>query len=166
MRTKYFFTAIALVLFFSVSTFAQKEMKEIKVPKNVSEAFTKLYPKATDVKWEKEGDEEFEIVFKDNGASISVVLDDDGKLMETETVVQASELPKTVAPYIEKKYAGYTISKVEKIVDSKGNATFEVGISKDKMKKELIFDSNGKHVKKEKKSEKNEKDEKEEHEKD
>ena len=153
-------------MFFSSTMFAQKEKKDVTVPKSVSEAFAKLYPKATDVKWEKEGDEEFEVVFKDNGISISVVLDDDGKLMETETVVQASELPKAVVPYIEKKYAGYIISKVEKIVDSKGNVTFETGISKDKMKKELIFDSNGKHVKKEKKSEKDEKDEKEEHEKD
>jgi hypothetical protein len=164
MKAKYFISTLVLL---SINVFAQKEMKEVKVPKSVSTAFTKLYPKATEVKWEKEGDEEFEANFKNNSVEISVVIDDNGKLMETETVVQVSDLPASVAPYIAKKYAGYTLSRAAKIVDAKGNITFEAEITKGEVKKELMFGKNGKLVvKKEKKNEKEENDEKEEHGKD
>ncbi len=163
MKTKYLSSALILIFVLSMSVSAQKEAKAMKTPKSVTDAFAKLYPKATDVKWEKEGDEEFEANFKDNGTEISVVMDDDGKLQETETVISISDLPKSVAPYIEKKYAGYTVIGAAKIVNAKGTVTYEAEIKKEEIKKEVIFNQNGKPVVK--KHLKKEEDEKEEHEK-
>lgn len=141
MKVKYFLIAILLVSF---TTFAQ----QIKVPQSVKDSFSKLYPKVTDVKWDKEGKTEFEAGFKENGIDVSVVFDEKGNLKETETAIQISELPKSVAPFIEKNYDGFKISEAAKIVDAKGEVTFEAEIKKDNVKKDLLFDANGKPEKK------------------
>jgi hypothetical protein len=136
--------------------------QEVLVSKEVKGAFEKLYPKASDVKWEKEKKGEFEAGFKDDGKNISVVFDNDGNLKETETSIPVTELPKPIAPYIEKKHEGFNITGAFKIIDNKGKVTYEAEIKKDKETKELKFDQDGKHIsKKEMKNEKNEKEEKE-----
>jgi len=159
-KTKMKTTIVLLVLFtFTLSLTAQ----ETKVPVKVKDAFTKLYPKATELKWGKEGKNEFEAEFKDQGKSISVVMNAEGKLIETETVIPKTDLPKGVAEYVAKKYEGYSITDAAKIVDAKKNITFEAEISKGKVKKDVMFTKEGKPVvKKESKSEKDEKGEEDE----
>ena len=124
--------------------------KEIKVPAKVKDALTKLYPKATEIKWGKEGKTEFEAEFKVNGTAVSVVMDVKGNLNETETDIAKLELPKGVEEFVAKNHKGWNITESSKIVDAKGNVTFEAQVTKDKVKKDLIFDKNGKpRVKKE-----------------
>jgi Putative beta-lactamase-inhibitor-like, PepSY-like len=132
------------VLFLSVAAFAQ----ESKVPKIVKDAFAKIHPAAATIIWEKEGANSYEISFKENGIEISVVMDGKGALKETETAIPIAELPASIAPYIEKKYAGYTINDGAKIVNDKGVTTFEAGISKGKIKKDVMFDKDGAPLKK------------------
>ena len=141
---------------FSFSLLAQN----VDVPKKVQEKFIKLYPKTTEVKWSKEGKEEFEAEFKDNGKSISVVINDEGKLLETETVIEIKELPAAVGPFVAKNYKDYKITEAAKIIDDKGVLTYEAQISKNKEKKDLMFDKDGNIIVK--KMEKSESEEKEE----
>lgn len=136
MKAKIFLIALLLVSF---TVFAQ----ETKVPKIVKDSFTKLYPKVTDVKWDKEGKTEFEAGFKENGKDVSVVFDEKGNLIETETAIQINELPKSAASFVEKNYTGFKISEAAKIISAKGEVTFEAEITKDKVKKDLLFDSKG-----------------------
>lgn len=136
MKAKIFLIALLLVSF---TVFAQ----ETKVPKAVTDSFTKLYPKVTDVKWDKEGKTEFEAGFKENGKDVSVVFDEKGNLIETETAIQINELPKSAASFVEKNYTGFKISEAAKIISAKGEVTFEAEITKDKVKKDLLFDSKG-----------------------
>ena len=49
MKAKYFLIALLLVSF---TAFAQ----QVNVPKSAKDAFSKLYPKATEVKWDKENE--------------------------------------------------------------------------------------------------------------
>lgn len=136
MKAKIFLIVLLLVSF---TVFAQ----ETKVPKIVKDSFTKLYPKVTDVKWDKEGKTEFEAGFKENGKDVSVVFDEKGNLIETETAIQINELPKSAASFLEKNYTGFKISEAAKIISAKGEVTFEAEITKDKVKKDLLFDSKG-----------------------
>ncbi|MCX6150589.1 MAG: hypothetical protein NTX22_08715 [Ignavibacteriales bacterium] len=155
---------VLLVLFaFTISITAQ----EINVPVKVKDAFNKLYPNVTVIKWVKEGKTEFEAEFKLNGTAVSVVMDAEGGLQETETDITKSELPKGVEKFVAKHHKGWSITGSAKIVDAKDNITFETQISKGKSHKELMFTNDGKLVKKnESKSEKDEGNEKEEDEKD
>ena len=146
MKTKLLLIA---VLLFSFVIFAQ----DANVPKAVKDSFAKYYPKVTDVKWDKEGATEFEAGFNENGYNISVVFDEKGNVKETETAIQISVLPKSAALFVEKNYPGFKISEAAKILDAKGEVTFEAEITKDKVKKDLLFDSKGNAINKDVKKE-------------
>ena len=140
MHIKYFLVA---VLLFSFTVFAQKT----EVPKVVKNSFTKLYPKVTDVKWDKEG-KEFEASFKVDKKDKSVLFDGEGNALETESAIELSQLPSGIDKYVTENYKGYKISGAAKIVNSKGETTYEAEVTKGKEKKDLIFDANGKLEKK------------------
>ena len=146
--------SIIIGLFFSFALYGQQP----EIPRKVIDEFTKLYPNATDVKWSMEGEEEFEVSFMDAQTKISVVFEDDGEVLETETVIDPSVLPISIHEYISKNYENYDITEAAKIVDEDGILTFEAEVTKGNDKKDLLFDSNGvpqkKEVKKESEEEK------------
>jgi hypothetical protein len=130
---------LILVFLFSVTLFAQ----EVKVPKEVKETFNKYFPNAKNVKWEKEGEEEFEVNFMDGPTYMSVVIDDEGEIEETETVMNLTDLSKVIIDFIAKNYPDYKLTEAAKIVDDKNVVTYEAEISKGKVIKDLMFDVNG-----------------------
>jgi len=135
---------VMVIVVYSVSINAQ----EIKVPVKVKDTFTKIYPKATNVKWEKESKNEYEVNFKNGNDEISVVLDKEGNLRETETEIEINNLPEKVLQYVKEKYSDHKITEAAKIVDNKGKTTFEAQITKGKSKKDLIFTEDGQLLKK------------------
>ncbi len=135
------FVVFALV----ISTSAQNK-KEVKVSEKAKATFAKLYPNVKEVKWGKEDKDEFEVEFKFEGKAISLVIDAEGNLKETETDIAKSELPKGIEEFVAKNHNGWNITEAAKIVDAKGNTTFEAQISKGKEKKDLMFTKDGKLV--------------------
>lgn len=142
MKAKYLLIALLLVSF---TAFA----KDAKVPKPVKDSFSKLYPKVTHVKWDKEGTD-FEASFKVDGKDMSVLFSKDAILIETETEVETSQLPQAAQDYISANFKDYKIKVVAKIVKVTGGVSFEAEITKGSKKKELFFDANGKLEKGEK----------------
>ena len=130
---------------FVVITANAQKMKEAEVPANVKSAFTQKYPGTKAKGWEKE-DGNFEVEFDNNKAEMTLVIDPNGNVLQTETEIKVSELPKAVADYCAQKYAGKRIKEVSKIVSAKGVTTYEAEI--DKM--DVIFDSTGKFLREEK----------------
>jgi len=152
MKTKLILIVLSI---FSLSVFAQN----VNVPKKVHEQFMKLYPKTKEVKWTKESKDEFEAEFKENGKSVSVVMNTEGELKETETKIDIKDLPSSVELFVMKDYKDYKITEAAKIIDAKGVLTYEAEISKGKEKEDLLFDKDGKSIVK--KMEKSESEEKE-----
>jgi len=136
-------------LIFSVSLFAQ----DMSVPKVVKEAFANQYPKIVDVKWDKEGDEEYEAEFTNNGVKTSVVIDEDGEIEEIEIAIKTNDLSSNIMKYVKENYSSYEITEAAKITDEDGNVFYEAEISKGESKTDLLFDSNGNPVKKQKEAE-------------
>lgn len=135
MNAKYF---LIVILLFSFGAFAQNKV----VPTKVSDSFKKLYPKATEVKWDKEGND-FEANFKNGETEMSVVLGNDGELLETETTIEISQLPDGIDKYVADNFEGYKIIDAAKIVKANREELFEVEVSNGKNQKDLYFDSNG-----------------------
>jgi hypothetical protein len=133
---------LAVVVFMSAGLSAQG----INVPADVQKTFTKLYPNVTDVKWGKEGSDEFEAEFKMDGKSISVVIDEDGELENTETAIEVFELPKAALDFIKSNYKDFKITEAAKIVDEDGEVTYEAEVSKNIEKKDVLFDKEGKQI--------------------
>jgi hypothetical protein len=67
---------------------------------------------------------------------------------QTKTELKPADLSKSAAEYITKNFAGYSIDKVFKC-DNKGTITSEVLVAKGTDKQNLVFDKDGKFVKKE-----------------
>jgi hypothetical protein len=150
-------TNLILIVFsiFSFSLFAQN----VDVPKKVQDEFMKLYPKTTEVKWSKESKNEFEAEFKEDVKSVSVVINTEGELIETETKIDIKDLPNSVEPFVIENYKNYKITEAAKIIDDKGVLIYEAEISKNNDKKDLLFDKDGKLI--DKKMGKSENEEKE-----
>ncbi len=111
-------------------------------PAAVKTKFASLYPNVKKVKWSKE-DGNYEAEFTLNNAETTATFDGSGSLLETETEIAVSALPKAAADYVAKTYAGEKIKEASKIVDSKNAVTFEAEVKAG----DLIFDANGKFVK-------------------
>lgn len=111
-------------------------------PAAVKAAITKLYPTVKNVKFEKEAGD-YEASFTHNGKDISVVLDAQGNVKETETTIATSALPTAVRDYVARHHAGKKIKEAAEIVAAKGRKTFEAEVGG----KDLIFDEKGAVIK-------------------
>jgi hypothetical protein len=125
-----------IVMFFSISGFSRK-LNASKVPQAVKDGFKKAYPndKAT---WERE-DGNYEANFLSDGRPVSLILNKEGIVLETETTISLSELPSAARDYIEKHYKNKKLKEVAKIEKASHETMYEVVIPG----KELIFDAAG-----------------------
>jgi hypothetical protein len=145
---------VLMISSLSISAIAQKTEKEEinkkqpEVPASVEKAFAKDYPNVKDVNWDAEG-KDFEAEFKLNGVDCSANYDKTGHLMEVETTIKSAELPNAVLDYISKNYGAYKLIATAKITDDKNVASYEAEVGLNGKSIDLVFDSNGKFVKKE-----------------
>jgi Putative beta-lactamase-inhibitor-like, PepSY-like len=112
-------------------------------PKVVKDAFDKKFPAATKITWGKESAKEWEADFSLDGIKISAVFFEDGKWLETEQMIKASELPKAVADVIKAKYTGWTIAEADKTESSKLGSIYEADLKKGKSKKSVAIKADG-----------------------
>lgn len=149
---------IALMVLFSTYVMGQEKNenskdKTVNVPELVKKEFAKKYASATKVKWSLEKVGEYEAEFDMNKKEMSVVIDGKGNLLEVETEIKEAELPQAIKSTLAKDFSGYKINECEK-TETKGLISYEMEAKKDKVEYELVFDSNGKLLKKEEKKKK------------
>jgi hypothetical protein len=146
-------TLTALIIFANAKA---QQIKESNVPSVVREAFKSLHPHVKNTEWSKEGkfyEVEFETkqINQENGKSrkgdveTTLVYDSNGKLIQTEIEIPVSELPAAAKEYVNSNYPGKKISEAAKITDANAVITYEAEVGK----VDLIFDANGKFIKKE-----------------
>jgi hypothetical protein len=134
--------AILSLTLISVNALSAQKLNNKEVPAVIKAAFQKQYPTITDVDWEKEN-LNFEAEFEVNEVEMSVIMDAQGNILETEVEIKTTELPANASKYIQTNYANVKIDEAAKITDSKGIVTYEAEIKH----KDLIFDANGKFMK-------------------
>ena len=132
---------IALLLA-SVSVFAQK-MDASKIPASVLATFSKHFPGIKEVKWEKEKGN-YEANFKQNSQKMSAIFDANGAWLETETSIDINALPAGAKEYIAQNYKGDKIKEAAKLKMASGADNYEAEVKG----MDLIFDANGKFIKK------------------
>jgi hypothetical protein len=122
--------------------FGQK-VKEVSVPKAVTLAYHGKYASASGTSWEME-DGMYEVHFKLDRIEYSVVYKTDGSVHETEQTIKITDFPKGVVEYVSKNYPKKKIAEAGKITDANGVVTYEAEVNK----KDLIFDAEGKFLRK------------------
>jgi uncharacterized protein YxeA len=134
--------ALAITVLTGIAT--AQDLKSKDIPTVVKEALAKKYPNATKVSWEKEkGNYEANWGGK-SGEDTSVQFTPAGAFVEEVDAIVISQLPAAVAPYVKAHYNGAKIKEAGKVTDAAGHHFFEAEIKG----KDLIFDENGKFVKK------------------
>lgn len=112
------------------------------VPAKVSSKFMALYPSVKDVKWHTE-EGNYEGKFKYNNKEMSVQINEKGELLQTETYLKVTELPKPAQDYLIKNYAGAKFQEYSEVVNAKQVKHYQAE-TKDKV---IIFDSKGTFMK-------------------
>ena len=124
----------------ALSAFSQK-LNESQVPAAVKTAFERKYP-SVKASWDKE-DANYEANFKHDGKAMSAVIGKNGTVVETETDIPVTDLPKAVQDYMKKNYPGVKIEEAARIVKANGDVNYEAEVHH----KDVIFDANGKFIK-------------------
>ena len=128
----------------SVTVINAQKVVEADVPAAVKTEFKSLYAGVKEVKWEKEKSN-YEANFHNGKTEMSVTIDGSGKLLETETTIASSSLPKGATDYITKNLAGKKIKEASQIKNASGKITFEAEVDG----VDYTFDDKGNFVKKE-----------------
>ncbi len=137
---KVIITVSAIVVSMNMAT--AQHLKEAKVPTLVKEGLHKQFPTAKVTGWEQEG-ANYEAEFVMNKVETSALLDATGKLIETESEIATTELPKAVTDYLAKNHKGEKVKEAAKIVEAGGKIKYEAEIKG----KDLLFDESGTLIK-------------------
>ncbi len=145
---------VALLAMFMLSVNSQekketkKAEKPVNVPVAVKKAFEAKFPNVAKVEWGMEKAGQYEAEFVQNMTGMSALFDTKGTLLETESKISETSLPQAIKSLLAKDYATYKVEVIEKN-EVKGVVKYEVVVEKDKKSLELVFDVNGKLLKKE-----------------
>ena len=112
-----------------------------KVPAVVKASFAKEYP-GISPKWEKENGN-YEVNFKKDGNTMSLLIQPNGSIVETEMDIKIGDLPATVLAYVKEHYPGKNIKEAAKITKADRSVNYEAEVNG----KDVIFDANGKFIK-------------------
>jgi putative PepSY-like beta-lactamase-inhibitor len=135
---------LVIVVGISGSSACSQKLKDSQVPAATKIAFQKQYPN-TKASWDKE-DANYEVNFKKGGKEMSAIIQENGTIVETETMISLNDLPAPVSDYMNKHYKGSKVKDAAKIVKANGKVNYEAEIAH----KDIVFDGNGKFLKEEK----------------
>jgi len=135
---------LATILVIAGLSSCTQKLKESQVPAVAKATFEKEYPN-TKGSWDKE-DEGYEVEFEKDGKEMSLIIDETGKILETETMIAVNELPASILDYMNTHYKGMKVEEAARIVKANGDINYEAEIKE----KDVVFDANGNFLKEEK----------------
>jgi uncharacterized membrane protein YkoI len=112
--------AVSGIVFVSDIIAEEKAVPLEKLPKAVSEAVKKMFPKAKMIEAseeEEEGKIKYEVTIKENNKKIDVSVTADGNIKELEKEIDLKDLPKAVTRALEKNYPKSTHQSAEAVFE-------------------------------------------------
>ncbi len=114
-----------------------------EVPEEVKDAFNSKFPGATDISWELESSDEWEVEFSVDDLSQSALFQDNGKWLSTEYDFPVVDLPKNVIKALEYLLDQYHIEEVD-FVETEIGQYYEVELERLGKELEIKVDTTGK----------------------
>ncbi|MBZ0327106.1 MAG: PepSY-like domain-containing protein [Altibacter sp.] len=118
---------IALAILASVAMYGQ-DLKTTEVPSTFTEGLLKVYPNATDIEWERNGND-YKVEFDSGKMEHEIWFNKTGDMVRVQKDITKKELPTALAEIIKRDYADYTIDDVESIFKD-GVTTYIVELEK------------------------------------
>ncbi len=138
---KIIFVAMAAICAY-VTCFAAE-----KTPAAATAAFSKKFPEATNVKWGRENEHNYEAEFKLKGITYSANFSDTGEWLETESPTTFNQLPEKVQQAFNQAHKGAKVKAVAQIETSKKGTIYEVEIKKGMKTVEFFYSADGSETK-------------------
>lgn len=138
---KYIFM-LALIVSTTIACYAK-----VTPPQAVMSAFAQKFPKASNVKWDKESAHEFEAAFTENGIKLSANFSEAGKWLETETASDFNSFPEKVKTNFNAQHKGAKMSETAKIEKVNGTVIYEIEIREGIKTIDCLYNADGTSVK-------------------
>lgn len=125
------FRITLLALIVSVGLNAQENLPElvkVNVPMSYTEGLLKVYPKATDIHWERLNDN-YKVEFVDGQLEHTIHFNKNGDRVRIEAEMVKAKIPVALAEAIKRDFEGYAIDSVHSI-EKHGVTTYEVILQK------------------------------------
>ncbi|MBX0334923.1 PepSY-like domain-containing protein [Pontibacter sp. HSC-14F20] len=121
------------------------DIKIDDVPATVREALSTSFPNATDIDWEKKG-EDFEADFDIDRVDYSALFNSSGSMMKHKYNIAETELPEAIRTTITQNYADRKIDDPEVLVQN-GDTLYQVELDHTTSADEkLVFSADGQQV--------------------
>lgn len=120
-----------------------QKIKSSSVPASVVSGFKQKFPNVKKAKWEMETATIYEAEFKQNGEEISANFDANGAWLETETEIEAKDLPQSISDKLKADFNGYEIEEASKIESAALGFYYEVEIEKGESNWEILIKEDG-----------------------
>ena len=138
---------LGLCLLLSLSAWGQaQKIKRADVPPRLFSKFMRLFPNGASLPtavWEKQG-ANYTLSYAQKGQTNTAKLDPSGKVLSMRAAIRLDQLPNDVFCYLEENYRRYFEDSALRIVDAKGEETYEVVIFRQESDKTtLFFDDKG-----------------------
>ncbi len=119
---------LAILALFATATMNAQNMVKTQVPASYTEGLLKVYPKATDIKWERVNDN-YRVEFENGDLEHIIHFNKDGEKVRIEAEMVTTTIPIALADAIRKDYSDYSIDSVHSVIKN-GITTYEVILHK------------------------------------
>lgn len=141
---------LGFCLVLSLSAWGQtQKIKRSDVPPRLFSKFTRLFPNSAGLPttvWEKDG-ANYTLSYTKKGQVSTATLDPNGKTLSMRAAIRLDQLPNDVFCYLEDNYRRYFEDSAMRIVDIKGDETYEVVVFRyESDKTTLLFDDRGRFL--------------------
>ncbi len=119
---------IAALAMIATAAMNAQDLKTSEVPQSFTDGLLEIYPKATDIEWEKKGTD-YKVEFDVGRMEHEVWFNKNGETVRVQKEITKSKLPKTLMDKINRDYPNYKIDSVESN-EKDGRTTYEVELEK------------------------------------
>ncbi len=133
---------VCFICIFSIALVAQKTA----LPTSIKKGFTKQFPSASILNWEKLANQDYKLDFQENDKSSIVILDKDGQILFIKNKVDFEDLNIKIKKAIQNNQGkNYLIKTIYENISATRPSIFEVTlqVKKSKKQKKLTIDSQG-----------------------
>lgn len=135
------------ITFIAITSVLALSCKQTKVPLHVQNSFVDKVPVAQDVVWTVE-DNIYQVDYYVSAKHTTSYFDEQGQWLETETEIAVDELPHDVLQTLQTKMGEYEILDIELVATREGQTLYEVDLEKDYKSYDILFDKDGKILRK------------------
>jgi len=132
------------IIMIMVSCNKESTLKSDKIPSAIQNSFRTAHAEVKDESWEKDGDY-FEAEYDKNGMEQTILYDNSGNVIRTESEISNKDIPSTIGSYVLDYYKGYRIVDAATIIKSDGSF-YKIEIKKGNSEQEFLFDMEGNFV--------------------